>query len=230
MSRESYAGPEERLSLTVDSLNAVDLHDIPKQFDGKIRKVKLGIVFGRASHTALGLKDMINDGIEVTFDGKFSETETQMPNAIMSYEEDGYHRLTVNAGATYNAIAAAASAARHSKIVLALPADQPNHIEEELDKLEKANEQLNRQQKITHLMCDVGGIALARARDHYTIIATGLYVPGTNPSDKDVRMTPAEALDAGADEVSIGRSITSAPDYEMRRAVDSILDDMARVL
>lgn len=226
MSRETYQRPEERLSLTVDSLNAVDLHTIPKQFDGKICKVKLGIVFGRASHTALGLKDMLDDGIQVTFDGKFSETDRQMPNAIISYEEDGYQRLTVNAGATYNAIAAAANAASSSKIVLALPADQPNHIEEELDKLEKANDLLDRHKRITHLMCDVGGIALARARDDYTIIATGLYVPGTNPPDKQDRMTPSQALDIGADEVSIGRSITSATSIDMRRAVDIILDDL----
>jgi len=227
MSKETYDRPEDRLSLTVDSLNSVDLHSVSKQFDDKICKVKLGIVFGRASHTALGLKDMLDEGIEVTFDGKFSETERQMPNAVISYEEDGYQRLTVNAGATYNAIAAAANAARNSKIVLALPADQPNHIEEELDKLEKANTELSHYKQITHLMCDVGGIALARARGDYTIIATGLYVPGTNPPDKEHRMTPAQALDAGADEVSIGRSITSAPTLEMKRAVDIILDELA---
>lgn len=227
--RETYECPEDRVGLTIDSLNSTELALISKTFDGKIKKVKLGIVFGRASHTSLGLGDMLEDGIEVTFDGKFSETENQMPNAIMSYEEDGYQRLTVNAGANVRAICAAANAARRSKIVLALPADQPNHLEEELDKLDQVNESLLPENRIKHLMCDVGGIALARQRGDYIIIATGLYVPGTDPHDKDQRMIPAQALDVGADELNIGKAITCAHLMDPAEALDRILENISEV-
>jgi orotidine-5'-phosphate decarboxylase len=55
-------------------------------------------------------------------------------------------------------------------------------------------------------------------------IATGIRMPGDNSNDQVRTTTPAQAIDAGADYLAVGRDISEAPDPET--ALTRILDDL----
>jgi hypothetical protein len=225
-----FVGVEDRLSLTVDSLNSIHLDEIPIVFEGLIRRVKLGVLFSRIWHSSLR-STLHQAGIEVTLDGKFSDEARQMGNVIMGFEEDGYNYVTVNAAASTDSLIVAARAATTSGILVAIPPGQHEALPHYLDKLEEANDQLEDGNKLHYLMADANDVAVIMERGKYVLAATGLYIPGLpEPPDVENRMTPAEVMDVGAASVNIGTALVCLPHIEMKHGAELALENIATVL
>ncbi len=213
--------------MTVDSLN-FHLDEIPVAFGGLIKRVKLGILYSRTWHA--NTRDLLyGNNIEVTLDSKFEDEPRQMGNTIMGFEEDGYNYLTVSAAASADALVVAARAATTSGIMVTIPRRRGSSIlNDYLDSVEEANNHLEEGNKLHYLMADVNDLETIRSRGNYVISATGICIPGLPvPPEVELRMTPAQARERGADCISIGNALTRLPHVDMKRGAELALESLA---
>lgn len=219
--------PEDRLFLTVDTYQFVNLLHIRQDIGNLVHAVKLGIRFIRATQAPIIRRHLAAHKVSMFLDAKLGQTANLMGGDIQNYELDDYRYLSVSAAVAPKALAAASLAARKSKIVVAIPPKCPKMVDLYLDTIEEANDQLG-DKKLTRIMCDVADLERVRLRNGFILTATGICLPNYTGLDAEERMTPAQALDAGADYLAIGSAVLAASNRT--QAMDIVLENMATAL
>lgn len=227
-SRTNFDNPEDRIFLTVDNYNFVNLLHIRADFGDVVLAVKLGVQFIRSKQAARIRRHLSVHDMPMFLDAKFGESAKLMGGAINKYEKDGYRYLSVNAGVDPRALVAARLAATNSRVVVAIPPNCPKMLGFYLDNIDEANDQLG-QHRLTEVMCDVADLPQTRLRSsEFVITATGISNPNSDNPYADGRMPPAEALFNGADRLAIGSAVMGA--RNTIHAMHAVLANIATAL
>lgn len=224
--RKTFEKPEDRIFLTADFSNFIELLHMRQDFDDKIHAVKLGMTFLGHDKSGLIRQKLHTAGFSTFLDVKLKEDPDQMGHAVNFLATDRYSYLSVAASSSPEALATAYNLSGQAKVVAALSVGQRAICGLELENIVAANELLLPDSQLERVMCNVSDIERVRRAGNFSIIATGVRMPGQSAHDQPAVMTPVEAVVAGADYLAVGRAVTAAPDS--RRAMDEILGNLSQ--
>lgn len=204
--------PEDRIFLNADFDGFVQLRSLSRDFGGKIHAVKFGMGFLKAAidnpRVAGTHRILKAQGIEMFLDSKFHEDADQMDYVVRKYEGSGddpdFSYISVTAAAEKDSLKAAKLAANKMRIVTSLSSSSSKFFGLEIDNLLEANSEL--EEPIEFVMCNAADTERIKSVGDFTVIATGIRLPGQVMDDHPAIMTPAEAVAANADYISIGRA------------------------
>ena len=220
--------PEEKLFLTVDfDGDFLELRFLAEDFRAKVHAVKLGQGF-LLDQVAHGLQRKLHSQGTVTyFDAKYHEDPDQMDYVVRKSFELGYRYVSVAPSAGSAPLMAAGRAQTKSRVVGALSSGDTELSNLEIRNMHNANAELEDEHKLNIVMCNVADIARVKVLGDFTVVATGIRMPGDEAYDQSAIATPAEALQRGADFLAVGRAITGHKDRAA--ALDRILENIASV-
>lgn len=226
--------PQDRIFLNAYFDGFIGLRSLSRDFGGKVHAVKLGMGFLKSDRAA-GIAKMLKvQGVRTFLDTKFHEDEDQMRYVIREYEgshdEPDYTYVSVTAAADKEALKAARMSARKMNIVASLSSSKSKFFGLEVDNLLEANTEL--EQPIDFVMCNSHDIERVRSLGDFSVIATGIRLPGQSADDHPAVMGPGEAYAAGASYLSIGRAVDEAADtlrISRVEALDLVIKDMYQV-
>ncbi|MBA3758594.1 orotidine 5'-phosphate decarboxylase [Candidatus Saccharibacteria bacterium] len=220
--------PEEKLFLTVDfDGDFLELRFLAEDFKDKVHAVKLGQGF-LLDQMAHGLQRKLHSRGTVTYlDAKYHEDPDQMDYVVRKSFELGYRYVSVAPSAGSAALVAAGLAQTKSRVVGALSSGDADLSSIEIRNMRSANNDLDEGNKLDIVMCNVSGITRVKELGDFTVIATGIRMPGDDICDQPAVATPAEALERGADFLAVGRAVTGHKNRV--EALDRILENIATV-
>ena len=213
----------ERICVALDSPNPAEVVSMARRLDGEVGMVKVGLT----AFTAAGPSLIGELGSQRVFlDLKLHDIPAQVAGAVRQVSRLGVALTTVHATGGRAMLAAAAEASGPDlKVVAVTVLTSLNDADlSALGLGGSAGEVVLRLADLA-LGCGVDGLVcspleVASIRQRFGTHAEGgpyLVVPGIRPAgaeanDQQRTLTPAEALEAGADLLVVGRPITSAPD------------------
>lgn len=165
-------------------------------------------------------------GVEVHLDAKYEEDADQMGPTVTDAFDKGFKHVSVAPASGAAALVAAAKAVPPDRgLFAALPSGNDRITGLLMEEVVEANSHLDADRQIHEVMCNVSDIGMVKRMGNFTIIATGIRLPGDTPDDHPSVATPAEALAMGADYLAVGRAITARP--ERTEAFEQILENIA---
>lgn len=213
----------DRICVALDSPDPAEVLSMARRLDGEVGMVKVGLT----AFTAAGPSLIGELGSQRVFlDLKLHDIPAQVAGAVQQVSRLGVALTTVHATGGRAMLAAAAEASGPDlKVVAVTVLTSLNDADlAELGLAGSAGEVVLRLADLA-LGCGVDGLVcspleVASIRQRFGTHAEGgpyLVVPGIRPAgaeanDQQRTLTPAEALEAGADLLVVGRPITSAPD------------------
>lgn len=221
--------PEDRLFLTVDfEGDFMALVDVARDFGGRVHAVKLGQGFLLDERAHKLRKHLLHFGTRLYLDAKYEDDSDQMTFQVRKVADQGYTWVSISPSAGVASIMAAGYEQNGLKAVAALSND-PGLYKIQIRNLHEANELLEEDdgQKIETVMCNVGCIEQVKSLGGFSIIATGIRMPGDESHDQPAVATPEEALSMGADYLAIGRAITASQDK--KAAFERILENISLI-
>jgi orotidine-5'-phosphate decarboxylase len=228
--QREFNSPEDRLFLTVDfDGDFPRMQHLIKDLGTRVHAVKLGqsfLLYHRWPQLLTWLHT--SAGVSTYLDLKSHEDPDQMTFNTTKVRELGFDYMSVHASAKEENLCAAAHASGKMAVVAALSYSSRGIIEKEVQHIHNVNRMLEPAQRIGAIMCNASQLEHTAPLDGVLRIAAGIRLPGDEAHDQPYVMTPAEALDAGADMLAVGRAITSSRMPE--ETYERILENMATAL
>lgn len=223
--RLEFERPEDRIFLTVDFDGSfMNLLHLAQDFNDKIHSVKLGQGFLLDERANKIRQRLIAHGASLYLDTKYRDDPDQITYQVKKAGELGYRLVSVSPSAGVDSLIAAGYGQNDIEVVAAFSSDEEmNRIE--MRNVRDANAELEPGFKIEYGMCNVSCIQRIKSLGNFSVIATGIRMPGSDPDDQPAVATPIEALEYGADYLAIGRAITAHKDQQA--AFEQILENIA---
>lgn len=222
--------PEERVILAVDfASDILDLTHIVRDLGSRVRSIKLGQGFLLHENAWSLHKYLMAVGTETALDAKYEEDPDQMGPVVAASFSKGFRHVSVApAAGAASLLSAARAVSEGGSLFAALPSNDEELLEKGMHNIQYANTDLDDEQKVQEVMCNVRDIERVKSMGNFTVIATGIRLPGDDPYDQPHIASPAEALSRGADYLAIGRSITAKKDKIA--AFEQVLENAADCL
>jgi orotidine-5'-phosphate decarboxylase len=230
--------PADRLIVALDVASASEARRIA----GLVRDSAGIFKVGKQLFTAEGpavVRELSASG-RIFLDLKFHDIPNTVAGAVREAAKLGVHMLTVHASGGANMLRAAVAAARETSpgpqvlAVTVLTSLSDNDLQE-IGVSGRVLDQVLRLASLARAQgCD-GVVASAREAaelrkelgSDFSIVTPGIRPAGSRAGDQARVLTPAQALQAGASHIVVGRQITEAADP--RNAARAILDEIASV-
>jgi len=231
---------KEKLIVALD-LDTVDhARELVKELDGLVDFFKVGLVLQLAHGAQTFLEELLQQGKRVFLDYKFHDIPETVKVAVEHASQLGVHFVTIHGSSK---VIKAAVAGRSGKLKLFAVTVLTSMDEDDLKEMgysETTVEQLVlfRAEKALAAGCD-GVISSAREAQQIKskfgkllVVTPGIRPDGSPENDQKRRMTPAQAIQAGADYLVLGRPVIESEIYpgNPRRAAQAILEEMQRAL
>jgi orotidine-5'-phosphate decarboxylase len=230
---------KDRLIIALDVSRASEAQKIVAEIGDTASTYKVG----KQLFTAEGpqvVRDLVASGRKVFLDLKFHDIPNTVAGAVKSAAELGVSMLTVHASGGSKMLRAAAEAAGQSSskpLILAVTVLTSLNDEDlqELGSPVGVADQVLRLAGIAR-NAGIGGIVASahEARslrrnlgEGFAIVTPGVRPAGSDPGDQARVVTPADALQAGASHIVVGRPVTGDPNPAA--AAKRILEELAAV-
>ena len=203
------------------------------QLNGQISFFKIGLQLYTAEGPEI-VRSVLSTGAKIWLDLKLHDIPNTVARAVESASNLGVHMLTIHLSGGGEMIRAATAARANSMSILGVTV-LTSATEQTLCEIgiaDKVDDQVLRLAKlgvdaeIDGLVASPHEVKMLRGefRDKIKIVTPGVRPKGSDAGDQKRVMTPRQALDAGADYLVIGRSITTHPNP--REAVAKILAEL----
>lgn len=230
---------KEKLIVALD-LESVDYAKaMVKELEGLVDFFKVGLVLQLAEGAQEFIEELLRAGKRVFLDYKFHDIPETVRLAVDRASKLGVHFITIH-GSSKVIEAAVRGRSGNLKVftVTVLTSMDEDDIKEMGYESSVEELVLFRARKALEAGCD-GVISSAReAKDiksrfgSLLVVTPGIRPDGSQVADQKRSMTPAQAIEAGADYLVIGRPITQSEEYpgNPRRAAQAILEEMQAAL
>ncbi|MEO8097744.1 MAG: orotidine-5'-phosphate decarboxylase [Acidobacteriota bacterium] len=232
---------KEKLIVALD-LESVDYaRRIVKELDGVVDFFKIGLVLQLAPGCQAFIEELIKQGKRVFLDYKFHDIPETVRLAVERASDLGVSFLTIHGSS--KVMKAAVAGRKNPKLKLftvtvLTSMDSDDIAEMGYSDHTVAQLVMFRAQKAMDVGCD-GVISSAKEAaeikakfKNLLVITPGIRPDGSPEDDQKRRMTPAQAIQAGADYLVLGRPITQSELHpgNPRRAAEVILEEMQMAL
>ncbi|WND03328.1 orotidine-5'-phosphate decarboxylase [Temperatibacter marinus] len=229
MTSDLIMAPKDRIYCALDSVNVDDVVSLATRLKGHVGGIKLGLEF-YCANGAEGYKHVAATGMPIFLDLKFHDIPNTVAGAIRAVAPLGPKILTIHTqgGPEMMRRASETAAEQAEKYGLTKPLIAGVTILTSLDHADmlsigvqdRVSDQVKRLATLAHgngldgMVCSPMEITIARqATDNeFQLVVPGIRPMGSAKGDQKRVMTPAEAVEAGANILVIGRPITQAKD------------------
>jgi orotidine-5'-phosphate decarboxylase len=215
-------GAKEKIIVPLDVATPIKARELIDRLAGKVGCFKIGLqLFVAAGPTIV--QEVKTSGAKVFLDLKFHDIPNTVHQTVRSACALGVDMLTIHLCGGLEMCQAAVEAQAESPVLLlgvtVLTSQNDRILAEVGTKANVADQVL-----LLATLANAAGIAglisspheVRSLRDrfgsYFTIVTPGVRSANSDRNDQKRVMTPLEALEAGADYLVIGRSITAAPD------------------
>ena len=236
--------PQNRLIVALDVENTAAANQLVTTLSNEVKWFKIG----KQLFTAVGpaaVKLLREAKKNIFLDLKFHDIPNTVAGAVASATRIGANMVNMHASGGLEMMRAAAESAEKQASELGIPKptllgvtlltsiDEAN-FQRDFGTQRKLEDQvaylaeLSQQAGLDGVVASPLEIELIRkvCRDDFVIVTPGVRPVGTASNDQQRVMTPAEAIDAGADYIVVGRPITAASNP--REAARKILQEIHR--
>lgn len=212
--------------ITVDTgEDILQIKHLVDDLGSRVRAVKLGQALLLHPKPWAMVKMLQLRNVSIDFDAKYEEDADQMGPLVAHAFKKGFSSISIAPTSGSQAMQQAAYAVPADKqLFVALPSSSKKFVDLLMTEVLDANDSLPLDRRISEVMCNVRDIARVKSLGDFTVIATGIRMPGDKPHDHPVVATPLEALELGADYLAIGRAVTSQPNRKV--AFEQILESI----
>lgn len=223
----------ERLIVALDFARRDEILRAADQLQGVAGCLKIGLQAFVANGPAL-VRELIGSGHKVFLDLKLHDIPNTVSRATAAAAELGVFMLTVHAAGGLRMMREAADAGKGVLLlavtVLTSLSDQDMTdlgYRETTGPTVLRLASLARQAGLKGVICSPLEIAAIRVQTgpDFLIVTPGIRAPGEGAGDQSRTLSAAEAVQAGADFIVVGRPITRAPDP--RAAAQKILEQLS---
>lgn len=214
----------ERLIVALDVSSAAAAHKIVAAVGASALLFKVGMQLYTAEGPPI-VRDLIASGHQVFLDLKYHDIPNTVAAAVKEAAKLGVRMLTVHAAGGAKMLRAAVQAAESTNpqtMVLAVTVltSLDDHDLEMTGIADQVEDQVARLANLAVMSGCHGVVASAQEAaplrralgKHFTIVTPGVRPAGEAHGDQARVVTPAEAMQAGATYIVVGRPITEAPD------------------
>lgn len=227
---------KEKLIVALDLETVEYARDIVKELEGLVDFFKVGLVLQLAPGAQQFIEELIQNGKRVFLDYKFHDIPETVKIAVQRASKLGVQFATIHGSSK---VIEAAVKGRLGKLKLFTVTVLTSMDEDDIREMgytETSVEELvlSRAEKALKAGCD-GVISSAKEAKqikekfgNLLVVTPGIRPDGSPEDDQKRRMTPAKAIQAGADYLVLGRPITQSEIYpgNPRRAAQAILEEM----
>jgi orotidine-5'-phosphate decarboxylase len=230
--------PEDRLIVALDVSSAHEARKLIHALGGTVSTFKVGNQLFTAEGPSF-VRELVGSGKKVFLDLKFHDIPNTVAAGVRSAGALGVSMLTVHAGGGPAMLRAAVDGARQaSKPPLVLAVTVLTSLSDtDLQEIGIAGRVVDHALVLATLAqnCGCDGVVASphEARvirqdlgSGFVIVTPGVRPAGSGKGDQTRVNTPAEAIDAGADYLVVGRPITKAADPT--RAAEEVVREIAR--
>jgi len=231
---------KEKLIVALDVETVDYAREIVRELEGLVDFFKIGLVLQLAHGTQQFIEELIKQGKRVFLDYKFHDIPETVKIAVERASKLGVQFVTIHGSSK---VIQAAVKGRSGKLKLFTVTVLTSMDEDDIREMgytQTSMEQLVlfRAGKALTAGCD-GVISSAKEakqiKDSFgnlLVITPGIRPDGSPEDDQKRRMTPAQAIQAGADYLVLGRPIIQSEIYpgNPRRAAQAILEEMQAAL
>jgi orotidine-5'-phosphate decarboxylase len=227
---------EERLIVALDSSSLDEARQLIGQLDGVVSFFKIGLVMQLSVGLAF-VQELIKNGKKVFLDYKHLAIEETIERAVPEVSASGVKFLTVHGNGPTIKAAVEGRGKNDLKIlsVTVLTSLDDHDLKDLGYPCTVSQLVLKRAQKALEAGADgviASGLEAPSIReiagDRLIIVTPGIRPEGSARDDQKRKVTPDQAIKAGADYLVVGRPITQAPNP--RDAAMKILDEMQSAL
>jgi len=224
----------ERLIVALDVPNSSAAQRVVQQLGESVSTYKVGLQLFTAEGPAV-VRELVAAGRTVFLDLKIHDIPNTVAHAVKSAVDSGAKMLTVHASGGAAVLRAAVEAANHRLSILAVTV-LTSLNDEDMQEIGFAGTTVDEALRMAALARSTGCDAVVTSAREVGAVRRmlgegfGIVVPGIRPlgasQDDQLRVaTPAQAIQAGATQIVVGRPITRAADPI--QAVNAILEEMA---
>jgi len=224
----------ERLIVALDVPTASAAQRVVQQLGESVSTYKVGLQLFTAEGPAV-VRELVAAGRTVFLDLKIHDIPNTVAHAVKSAVDSGAKMLTVHASGGAAVLRAAVEAANHRLSILAVTV-LTSLNDEDMQEIGFAGTTVDEALRMAALARSTGCDAVVTSAREVGAVRRmlgegfGIVVPGIRPigasqDDQSRVATPAQAIQAGATQIVVGRPITRAADPI--RAVNAILEEMA---
>lgn len=215
--------PRDRLIVALDVPSAAHARQVVQTLGGTITTFKIGKQLFTAEGPGI-VRELVSSGRKVFLDLKFHDIPNTVAAAVSSAAALGVNMLTVHTSGGSKMLKAAVEAASQSTakpMILAVTV-LTSMVEADLQEIGVSGSVLSQVLRLGALARSAGCNGLIASAhearelrrelgDGFEIITPGVRPAGTVKGDQARVLTPAEAIEAGATRLVVGRPITEAP-------------------
>jgi len=224
----------ERLIVALDVPTASAAQRVVQQLGESVSTYKVGLQLFTAEGPAV-VRELVAAGRTVFLDLKIHDIPNTVAHAVKSAVDSGAKMLTVHASGGAAVLRAAVEAANHRLSILAVTV-LTSLNDEDMQEIGFAGTTVDEALRMAALARSTGCDAVVTSAREVSAVRRmlgegfGIVVPGIRPigasqDDQSRVATPAQAVQAGATQIVVGRPITRAADPI--QAVNAILEEMA---
>ncbi|HKD15591.1 MAG TPA: orotidine-5'-phosphate decarboxylase [Candidatus Angelobacter sp.] len=224
----------ERLIVALDVPTASAAQRVVQQLGESVSTYKVGLQLFTAEGPAV-VRELVAAGRTVFLDLKIHDIPNTVAHAVKSAVDSGAKMLTVHASGGAAVLRAAVEAANHRLSILAVTV-LTSLNDEDMQEIGFAGTTVDEALRMAALARSTGCDAVVTSAREVSAVRRmlgegfGIVVPGIRPigasqDDQSRVATPAQAVQAGATQIVVGRPITRAADPI--QAVKAILEEMA---
>src|SRR5215469_2121849 len=224
----------ERLIVALDVPTASAAQRVVQQLGESVSTYKVGLQLFTAEGPAV-VRELVAAGRTVFLDLKIHDIPNTVAQAVKSAVDSGAKMLTVHASGGAAVLRAAVEAANHRLSILAVTV-LTSLNDEDMQEIGFAGTTVDEALRMAALARSTGCDAVVTSAREVSAVRRmlgegfGIVVPGIRPlgasqDDQSRVATPAQAVQAGATQIVVGRPITRAADPI--QAVNAILEEMA---
>lgn len=227
------ADARERLIVALDVPNASIAQRLVEQLGDTVHFFKVGLQLFSAEGPAI-VRHLVSSGFKVFLDLKLHDIPNTVASAVKSVADLGVSMVTVHGSGGAAMLQAAVAAADKRLAILAVTV-LTSLNDEDLQEIGYSSDVLDQALRIASLARSTGCDAVVTSAREVSALRKmlgegfGIVVPGVRPlgekvDDQARTATPAEAIQAGASHIVVGRPITRAADPV--KAAQAILAEM----
>lgn len=232
---------DQRLIVALDVSSAAAAQKIVTALGDSVHIYKVGMQLYTAEGPQI-VRELVGSGRRVFLDLKYHDIPNTVASAVREAVQLGVSMLTVHASGGEKMLRAAAEAARaHTLQILAVTV-LTSMDESDLQQTGVSGQLVDQVLRLASTALDNGCAGVvssarevkalrAKLGENFLIVNPGVRPAGTDHGDQARVMTPAEAIQAGATHIVVGRPITAAKDpsaaaraiqQDVRAAVDAL--------
>jgi orotidine-5'-phosphate decarboxylase len=225
----------DRLIVALDLADVDEAFQMVKQLEGVVDFFKVGLTLQLAPGTRDLIDSLIGSGKKVFLDYKYYDIAETLRKTVARAAKIGVSFLTIHGSSTL--IRAAVEGRDDSPMKLFTVTVLTNLDKSDMEEMGYPNHSVQdvvlfRAKKALEAGCD-GVIssgqeakAIKELSKKLLVVTPGIRPDGHTEDDQKRRVTPSQAILAGADYLVIGRPITASPSGTPREAAERIIAEM----